>query len=97
MRNKNSKGTKNNDLNTKLLGNEMSNFQPKSFFNRGEDVINDAASSEADVEAGETMESVGYRWDFAIILPVRVDQTKKPSLEPTEVHTTLPYQLFYIF
>jgi hypothetical protein len=79
--------SKNSDLNEKLLDNVVqmsSKSGPKSFFNRDADETGSVSqSAHEDVEQPETMESVGYRWDFAIVLPTTL--AKDASMESSEV------------
>lgn len=72
------------DLTTGLLGKDgmqMQSMVPKSFFGNDE-----ASESAASTTQFETFESVGYTWDFVLVLPVTPPEGfQEPYLEPSEV------------
>jgi hypothetical protein len=72
------------DLTTGLLAKDGLQMQsmPKSFFGHDEEASESAAST-AQVE---TFDSVGYSWDFVLVLPVTAPEGfEEPFLEPSEV------------
>ena len=73
------------DLSANLMGNDhlqMQQMQPKSFFSHDDEQVSESAAS----AVAETFESVGYAWDFVIVMPVTPPENfEEPFLEPSEV------------